>query len=283
MTKKTKNALTVVLVLAIIMGMIAFAASTVCGITGKYDEKPSGTVTDVADPSFTLKGKTISFLGDSITTYKGWSNNTGHNATLGKNATFYDSTWMGVNDTWWKQVLNELQLSLCVNNSCDAGRVTETNDLPDGVVRASELARDNGTSPDVIVVYLGTNDLAADEEDVPFDKDTVYDGIGFIQSYDDMIDEIRRTCPYANIFVCTLLPEGRNNEEELLEYNEAIREIANDKGVTVIDLYADSGITRANYLQYVIDQGTLCVHPNEAGMDLITDTVVKALTEFYRR
>lgn len=282
MTTKTKNAITVVLVLAIIMGMISFAANTVNGITGKYDEKPSGTVIDVAHPSFTLKGKTVSFLGDSITTYEGWSNNTGHNATLRDNATFYNSTWMGANDTWWKQVINELQLSLCVNNSCDAGRVTETNDLPDGVVRADELHRDNGTRPDIIIVYLGTNDLAADEEDVPFDKDTIYDGIGFIQSYDAMIDEIQRTYPYADIFVCTLLPEGRNNEEELLEYNEAIREIANDKGVTVIDLYADSGITRANYLLYVIDQGTLRVHPNEAGMDKITDCVVKALTKFYK-
>ena len=281
MTKKTKNAITVVLVLAIIMGMIAFAASTVRGITGTNDEKPSGTVTDVADPSFNLKGKSISFLGDSITTYDGWSNNTAHNSTLGNNDTFYNSTMMNVNSTWWKQVLNELQLSLCVNNSCDASRVTDTHEkMPSGMTRAAELSRDNGTSPDIIIVYLGTNDLAAD--DVTFDQNTLYDTLGFIQAYDEMIYNIVTAYPDADVFVCTLLPEGRNTDGELLEYNEAIREIANDQGVNVIDLYADSGITRANYLQYVIDQGTLRVHPNEEGMDKISDTVVKALTEYYR-
>ena len=279
MTKKTKNAITVVLVLAIIMGMIAFAASTVRGITGTNDENPSGTVTDVEHQSFTLKGKTISFLGDSITTYEGWSNNTGHNSTLGKNATEYDNTIMNVNSTWWKQVLNELQLSLCVNNSCDTGRVTETNDYPAGTLRSGELHRDNGNQPDIIIVYLGTNDLGNKRE---LGSITEYTMKNFIPAYDLMLLNIVSIYPDADVFVCTLLPEDRNNEDELKAYNAAIKQLAAAHEVNVIDLYADSGITRANYLQYVIDEGTLRVHPNEEGMDKISDTVIKALTEYYR-
>ena len=278
MTTKTKNAITVILVLAIILAMIAFAANTVNGITGKYDEKPSGTVTDVADPSFTLKGKTVSFLGDSITTYEGWSNNTGHNSTLGNNATKYNNTIMNVNSTWWKQTINELQLSLCVNNSCDASRVTDTNsNLTNGMTRSKQLHRDDGKQPDIIIVYLGTNDLG---NDVFLKENSGTDN--FIPAYNVMLENIKTTYPDADIFVCTLLPEGRNNENELLAYNEAIKELAVDAGVNVIDLYADSGINRANYLQYVINEDKFTVHPNEAGMDKISDTVVKALTEYYR-
>ena len=274
----SKNALTVIFVLLAILTMIALAVSTVSGITGMDGEKPDGTVSDVEHPSFTLKGKTVSFLGDSITTYDGWSNNSGHNTSLGDNATYYNSTLMNVNDTWWKQVVNELKLSLCVNNSCDAGRVTETNDKPSGFERCTELSRGNGQAPDIIIVYLGTNDLGNGIELEGEDGDsTEY----FISSYAMMLDNIKSLYPDADVFVCTLLPEDRNTEDRLLEYNTAIKSIAQSFGADVIDLYADSGITRANYLQYVIDQGTLRVHPNEAGMDKITQTVVKALTEFY--
>lgn len=278
MTIKTKNAITALFILVAIITMIAFAASTVRGITGINDENPSGTVTDVADPSFNLKGKSISFLGDSITTYDGWSNNTAHNSTLGNNDTFYNSTQMNVNSTWWKQVLNELQLSLCVNNSCDASRVTETNTYPAGTLRSGELHRDNGTQPDIIIVYLGTNDLGNNCE---LGSLSEYTMDNFIPAYDLMLSNIVSIYPNADVFVCTLLPEGRNTEDELLAYNEAIKELAADAGVNVIDLYADSGIIRANYLQYVIDQGTLRVHPNEEGMDRISTTVVKALAEYY--
>ena len=280
MTKKTKNALAVVLVLAMIMGMIAFAANTVKGITGTGSASASVPDVNVITPSFSLKGKTVSFLGDSITTYAGWSDNPKDNSTLVKNYTKYNSSIMNVNSTWWKQTINELQLSLCVNNSCDASRVTDTNyGTPNGMNRAMQLHRDNGTKPDIIIVYLGTNDLG---NDIPLNNDTDEVIDRFIPAYSIMLDNIKATYPNADVFVCTLLPEGRNDEDELLEYNEAIREIANDQGVNVIDLYADSGITRANYLQYVLDEGTLKVHPNEEGMDKISDTVVKALTEYYR-
>lgn len=279
MSLKMKNALSVLLVLMAIITMIAFAASIVRGITEKPSDNTDGTViTDVAHSSFTLKGKTVSFLGDSITTYEGWSNNTGHNSTLGNNATKYNNTIMNVNSTWWKQTINELQLSLCVNNSCDASRVTDTNsNLTNGMTRSKQLHRDDGKQPDIIIVYLGTNDLG---NDVFLKENSGTDN--FIPAYNVMLENIKTTYPDADIFVCTLLPEGRNNENELLAYNEAIKELAVDAGVNVIDLYADSGINRANYLQYVINEDKFTVHPNEAGMDKISDTVVKALTEYYR-
>lgn len=278
MTKKTKNAITVILVLATIMGMIAFAANTVRGLTGTTANNVNTVVPDNVTPAFSLKGKSVSFLGDSISTYEGWSNNTGHNSTFVNNIAKYDSTFMNVNSTWWKQTINELQLSLCVNNSCDASRVTDTrSDLTNGMTRSKQLHRDDGKQPDIIIVYLGTNDLG---NGVLLDEQQVTEC--FVTAYSIMLENIKTTYPDADVFVCTLLPEGRNNEENLLAYNAAIKSIAADIGANVIDFYADSGINRANYLQYVIKEDKFTVHPNEAGMDLITDTVVKALTEFYR-
>lgn len=280
MSKKTKNALTVVLVLAMIMGMIAFAANTVKGITGTGSASASVPDVNVITPSFSLKGKTVSFLGDSITTYAGWSDNPKDNSTLVNNYTKYNSSIMNVNSTWWKQTINELQLSLCVNNSCDASRVTDTkSDLTNGMYRAGQLHRDNGMQPDIIIVYLGTNDLG---NNVELGNISSYVTEHFIPAYDLMLFNIVSQYPNADVFVCTLLPEGRNTEDELKAYNAAIKQLAASHKVNVIDLYADSGITRANYLQYVLDEGTLKVHPNEAGMDKITECVVKALTKFYK-
>ena len=279
MTKKAKNAITVILVLAIIMGMIAFAANTVRGLIGTTANNINTVVPDNVTPAFSLKGKSVSFLGDSISTYEGWSNNTGHNSSLGNNATKYNNTIMNVNSTWWKQTINELQLSLCVNNSCDAGRVTNTKlNLPNGFDRAGQLHRDNSMQPDIIIVYLGTNDLGNKCELGSLSEYTIN---YFIPAYDLMLCNIVSQYPGADVFVCTLLPEGRNTEDKLIEYNAAIKQLAALHKVNVIDLYADSGINRTNYLQYVINEGNLTVHPNEDGMDLIADCVVKALIKFY--
>ena len=108
------------------------------------------------------EGKTISFLGDSITTFNGWSNNATMNTTIADNGCYYTGAKLPVNDTYWKRVLNALDMTLCVNNSWNGGRVTDTKaDIPSGVTRASQLHNDRkNIKPDVIIVYMGTNDLA---------------------------------------------------------------------------------------------------------------------------
>ena len=64
-------------------------------------------------------GKKVSILGDSISTYEGVSNNTAYNATIGENLVYYTEGLHGVSlhDTWWQQVIDTLDMELCVNNS----------------------------------------------------------------------------------------------------------------------------------------------------------------------
>ena len=281
MSFKLKQRLSLVFALLAILALLSLTVATIGGAVGNKKAQDSTNNVAVKDEnSFTLRGKTISFLGDSITTYEGWSNNATYNSTLSNNDVKYDSSHFNVNSTWWKQTINELQLSLCVNNSCDASRVSETrtDDVPSAYERCTELDRDNGTRPDIIIVYVGTNDLG---NGIELGDNTVEDYTQYFGCmYSRMLLEIVYAYSDADVFVCTLLPEYRSGctDERLAAYNDAIRSIAASYGADVIDLYADSGITRANYAAYTLDK----LHPNEEGMDLISATVVKALTEYYK-
>lgn len=51
------------------------------------------------------KGKKVSILGDSISTYSGISSNTSYNSTIGVNKGFYHNGSYGgftQSDTWWQ-------------------------------------------------------------------------------------------------------------------------------------------------------------------------------------
>ena len=68
-----------------------------------------------------LKGKTLSALGDSISTFNGVSNTTAAETT---NSTIADGRWYypapevsTVDMTWWMQTANALGMKLLVNNS----------------------------------------------------------------------------------------------------------------------------------------------------------------------
>jgi hypothetical protein len=57
-----------------------------------------------------LEGKTISILGDSISTFAGVSNDPNVNETLAGSAVFYQDGTLGVSrkDTWWQQTADQL-------------------------------------------------------------------------------------------------------------------------------------------------------------------------------
>ena len=208
----------------------------------------------------------ISFLGDSITTYEGISNTatTGLDAVAG--SVYYNSDKISMYDTYWYKSAKALGYSLLVNNSCNAGRVTDTHDtMPSAVDRASKL-HESYAKPDVIVVYMGTNDLA---HEVALDD--------FETSYTDMLAVIKTNYPNANVYCCTLLPESRTADINYLrlDFNEVIREATENAGYTVIDFAEE--IPSWNYTEYTIDDGSLRVHPNENGMDKLASVVISTI------
>ena len=122
------------------------------------------------------QGKKLSIMGDSISTFTGISNNVKYNNTIGANAVWYpgnNSNFMDQTYTYWGRLINDLGMELCVNNSWSGSRVYGKSDAEykDNILlRATQLDNSNGTNndesddiaPDVIVIYMGINDLHGD-------------------------------------------------------------------------------------------------------------------------
>lgn len=244
-----------------------------------------------------LVGKNISIMGDSISTYEGYSNDaTNTNSTIGDNAIYYTSERLkSVNDTWWMQTAKDTGMNVLVNNSWSGSKIFAEEDSAGYKDRAVNL-HDNtganaGTMPDVIAIYLGTNDynwkweagtysadfitkLVTDKGDGTY---TYAEPTNVAEAYFIMIHKITTTYPNADVFCMNLMPiTWRTDEDatsELVKYNSNIRAIARCFGVNLVDLNAKSGITLENCETYTLDGG----HPNGYGMDLMTAALEEAL------
>ncbi|MBR2615520.1 MAG: SGNH/GDSL hydrolase family protein [Clostridia bacterium] len=217
-----------------------------------------------------LKGKRVSFIGDSISTFEGYSNGIEYNATIGDNAVYYKNNKNGfsdVNETWWMQTVSATGMELLVNNSWSGDRVTSR-----GIARAKQLHNNDGVKPDVIVVYLGINDFRRGVTEADFKS-----------AYDKMISGMKAEYPEADVYLCTLvytssLADKTVRPKDVEKHNAAIAEIAEKHRASVVDLYNGTGITYKNVASHMCD-GVL--HPNYKGMDQITECVLYALAETY--
>ena len=218
----------------------------------------------------TAKNGYISFLGDSITTYDGWSNNASYNSTIGNNGVYYTSSKMPVYKTYWHRVASALGMGLCVNNSWDGARVTDTKEgIPDGKTRAAQLHNDvQGIFPDVIIVNLGTNDIANG-----IDYRTV------IEAYSDMLTVIKQNYPNADVYCCGLLQESRNDdhgdkEKNLTWFNDALYELCIEQECYFI--YNSLPLLNWDYkTDTIVDSNGLRVHPNTTGMEKLAQAILK--------
>ncbi len=242
-------------------------------------------------PHPSTDGKTyISFLGDSISTYSGYSNNTDYNRTIGNNAVWYpngDFTGanMPVTATWWHKVLTELNYELCVNNSYSGSVVQDENTYN---FRAGNLHNNDKIAPDIIVIYIGINDFHYSN----YNKNGIgnYDGkdvppatpTNFSEAYGKMLYNIQTKYSEAKIYCCTLLPDHKyepdginTNGDSLANYNNAIKTIATNMNVEIVDLYSYSGLTDDNIKDNTLDG----LHPTTQGMQKIAECVKNAISK----
>ena len=246
--------------------------------------------TEDAAVSLCKSAKTISILGDSISTYSAVSNNaTTANSTIASNAVYYPKYEMtSTHETWWKQAADTLGMNVLVNNSWSGSRVLDTDPTlgaPAAYVdRCVQLHDDTGANagqtPDVIAVYIGINDIINNKSLVSGSfnslSDIYSDATGYItpttfaEAYAIMIHKMVTRYSDAEVFVFTLPNNGRiSNTALLAECNAQIRNIATVFGCEIVDLAAIEGY---DYNTYTSDN----LHPNEIGMDLITDAFVQA-------
>ena len=213
-----------------------------------------------------LLGKKLSILGDSISTYIGISNNGNINSSIANNTCFYKPPFP-LEKTYWQILAGELGLELCVNNSYSGGNLSGINDLTSGVNRASELSREIGEIPDIIIVFIGINDLGR--------------GVGIEAFYNDYVKTlsvIKEKYPCATV-CCVNIPDRDPFLKKRAElFNSAIGRAAKNfgDGVFIADLFS-SRLKNDFYYMNTVDG----LHPDEDGMKIIAEIIGKAIKDYF--
>jgi len=235
-----------------------------------------------------FNGKTMAVIGDSISTYNGYT-------PTGWRVYYPTGNVSNVSATYWYQVATALGMTP-LNCAYSASYVTgdstqtevssshETGECAGcSEVRIASLTRD-GNTPDIVLILLGTNDYNAGKTLGSWTEHSAIPSEGtignFSSAYALMLHKIKTSLPNARIFCCTILqrnfsfPEKTNSVKD---YNDVIKKMASIFGCDVIDTYA-CGISRYNIGSYSVDGG---LHPNAAGHKLVADKIITELISKY--
>lgn len=228
------------------------------------------------------ENKYFSILGDSISTLAGYSEP--------KEAAYYDgdtrifsrvATGM---DTWWGQVIDALGGRLLVNNSWSGSLVVKHPlcEIPSygcSDERTSALGKD-GVMPDVILVYMGTNDWGHGVRVLQEGTEVADTRSIFSVAYKLMLEKLQKNYPNAEIW-CFTMPITRCSAKEnftfpyyfggrhIEEYCKAITACAEELGCRTVDLYnrSDFPDTMEGF------------HPTADGMKTIAEMVLAVINE----
>ena len=231
-------------------------------------------------------GKQFSILGDSISTLEGY-NPKGYNlfftGDVRQKAGVSD-----MDDTWWGQVINYCGGELLINNSWSGSRVTKLPNRETLFPSGCSDERTNGlhigiVKPDVIIVYLGTNDWAKGVEPTYGDcvdhHYRIWSSV-FETTYDKMLEKLKSNYPNAEIFCCTLCSTYMSGRPSFVfpknfgginieKYNAVIRSVAENKNCRVIDLYK-------YHMPYDSVDGS---HPNRSGMNTLATIMLREILD----
>lgn len=241
--------------------------------------------------------KTISILGDSISTYAGIDAEVDPDGHLIADGTYtyegnhcrYPNAFLGdVNQTYWKKLINNLGMVLDVNDSWAGSRVSwdgsEGSDVGADKYIASPTRINhlggNG-NPDYILVNAGTNDIG---NNVPVGTFNTENPVNYTDSqianlpvntfadaYRALLIRLQKKYPLARIVV--MLPNYTTsyyNPTNADKYLEVIKEACDFFGVPWVDMRA-VGVTMYNTNNYLGDG----IHPNQRGMELLYNKLLK--------
>lgn len=276
--------------LAICLAVVfCFAALSVCAIAAENDAELEAKIAS-------YQGKKVSVIGDSISTFKNVSNNTSYNSTIGNNAVYYNPGRLGIElaDTWWQQVIEALDMELLVNNSWSGSTIfpPHKGEGSQGyLTRCVNLHNDTtGETPDVIWVYLGTNDYSSKYIDIIGTAEIDYDSLikeengaysyaeptTVCEAYAVMLHKMKVAYPEAEIYCMTLLPKRSTAlAGQPTVFNNYLKAIADHMECGLIDL-ENCGIRTdiSDFDTYIADHG---LHPGPKGMDMISKTVLSSM------
>ncbi|MBQ4547402.1 MAG: hypothetical protein IJA17_09650 [Oscillospiraceae bacterium] len=248
---------------------------------------------EIEDPK-ALRGKTLSILGASISTYAGTSNGAAAdttNSTIRNNAKYYPNNTVkdvALGDTWWMQFADDLGLRLLVNNSWSGGailleRAGTVGAYVDRCVQLHDNTGENaGEDPDIIIIQKGFNDFSYGKSTLGTAEDINYEELILEDGYAEpkttmeatviMLDKMTKRYPDAEIYMFSHFKRVNQSaaDTELMEkLNSSIETVCERYGIKVIDLYSVLGS-----VEFVGD-GSL--HPNRLGMDIMTEAAKRTV------
>ena len=222
-----------------------------------------------------LKGKTVSIMGDSVSTFykEGDKNNSYYH---GDNEFYYPRYCSAISDsskTWWMLTINGLGAKLGVNNSLSGSSVSgSTSTAGQSMTRINTLG--NNGNPDIIICYLGINDNVNGVSHTQFK-----------QAYKTMLNNIIKTYPNAYVFVCTMAYSGYYTtsshyyyeEEDRLAYNQILKELKDEYKIGLIDFA--SAVTESNYKNNYNDN----LHYNTVGMNNMSKQAILDINKYFNQ
>lgn len=233
-----------------------------------------------------LSGKRLSILGDSISTFgvPDQDNATGTWTYPGNRCRYpQNNLFTNVNYCYWKRLLDRYGMVLGINESWAGSRVsntqaTDSGDLGPNRCISSETRighlGENGT-PDIILVYAGTNDAGAGvtlgtfstENPINYTDEEIsaLPVATFADAYRAMLIRLLKRYPTSRVIA--ILPNftvSYYSITNLDRFVEVVKEACDFFGVKYIDIRT-AGITVYNQGTYFPDG----IHPNAAGMELL--------------
>ena len=199
-------------------------------------------------------GKSFAVIGDSISTYL--------NYIPDGFKYFYPYPTADVSDvnmTWWMQVINKMGGTLFVNNSYSGSCVADTSINATKNMERLEYTTINGEAPDVILIYMGSNDCASG-----FVTSQMFD-----KGYSEMLQNLQQLCPNSEIILMTLLSSAFYDSQEQQTYNDIIKTKAKDFNLQVLDC------SSASLAGHLVDSA----HPNYSGMQVLANKVIEELNK----
>ena len=116
-------------------------------------------------------GKYVSLMGDSISSFAGITDNTDYSQALINNRCYYTTTQMNdYTQMYWGRLAEDCDMELCVINGWSSSKVygggQDKYDQVDAtkdnmLVRSTTLQNNQGQKPDVILLYMGINDVSS--------------------------------------------------------------------------------------------------------------------------
>lgn len=226
--------------------------------------------------------KQFSILGDSISTLAGYNPKDYKVFYGGDNCA--KSGVYEMKDTWWGKVIDFFGGELLVNNSWSDSRVTrlknKVNLFPSGCSdERTHGLHINNINPDVIIIYLGTNDWVKNAEAGStefFEAET--NMCCFSNAYSKMLQKIRMNYNNAEIWCCTLSTThiSSNTSFEfpyafggthIEKYNQIIKDAADFYKCNVVDLYR-------YHIPYDSIDGT---HPSVRRMNILASIMIREI------